>query len=104
MLASAESTFPVDLAIIPPSTIMSTALRRSVFNIARTTRVVAAPNRTTTLVRSAFVYRSYSAAAGLSREDVQTRVLDVLKSFEKVDPSKVSKNSYYTEVMLTRCY
>jgi hypothetical protein len=32
----------------------------------------------------------YSAAAGLSRNDIQTRVLDVLKSFEKVDGSKVS--------------
>ncbi|KAB5592232.1 hypothetical protein CTheo_4329 [Ceratobasidium theobromae] len=97
MLASAESTFPVDLAIIPPSTIMSTALRRSVFNIARTARVVAAPNRTTTLVRSAFVYKSYSAAAGLSREDVQTRVLDVLKSFEKVDPSKITTAAKFTD-------
>jgi hypothetical protein len=31
----------------------------------------------------------YSAAAGLSRDAIQTRVLDVVKSFEKVDPAKV---------------
>ena len=31
----------------------------------------------------------YSAAAGLTNEQITTRVLDVLKSFEKVDPAKV---------------
>ena len=31
----------------------------------------------------------YSAAAGLSRDDIQTRILDLLKGFEKVDQSKV---------------
>ncbi len=46
--------------------------------------------------RLAFAARSrvvpcaaYSAAAGLSQEDITSRVLDVLKSFEKVDGSKV---------------
>ena len=40
--------------------------------------------------RSRFVpCAAYSAAAGLSKEDITTRVLDVLKAFEKVDPSKV---------------
>lgn len=32
----------------------------------------------------------YSAGAGLAKEAIQTRILDVLKSFEKVDPAKVS--------------
>lgn len=32
---------------------------------------------------------AFSAAAGLSKDDIQTRVLDVLKGFEKVDPTKV---------------
>lgn len=32
---------------------------------------------------------SFSAAAGLSKEEITTRVLDVLKSFEKVERSKV---------------
>ena len=31
----------------------------------------------------------YAAAAGLSKQDIETRVLDVLKGFEKVDGSKV---------------
>lgn len=31
----------------------------------------------------------YSAAAGLSRDSIQSRVLDVLKGFEKVDQAKV---------------
>lgn len=36
------------------------------------------------------VFRSYSAAAGLGKEQIQERILDVLKSFEKVDGAKVS--------------
>lgn len=32
---------------------------------------------------------NFAAASGLSKEDIQTRVLDVMKSFEKVDPAKV---------------
>lgn len=31
----------------------------------------------------------YSAPAGLSKEQITTRVLDVLKGFEKVDQAKV---------------
>lgn len=33
---------------------------------------------------------NFSAAAGLSTEDIQTRIFNVLKGFEKVDPSKVA--------------
>ena len=51
--------------------------------------------RSVVVPRLAFAARSrvvpcaaYSAAAGLSKEDITTRVLDVLKSFEKVDGSK----------------
>jgi hypothetical protein len=32
---------------------------------------------------------AFSAAAGLSKSDIQTRVLEVLKGFEKVDSTKV---------------
>lgn len=62
-------------------------------NLNVATRSVVAP-------RLAFAARSrtapcaaYSAAAGLSKEDITTRVLDVLKSFEKVDSSKVRSHS-----------
>lgn len=32
---------------------------------------------------------NFAAAAGLSKDEIQSRVLDVLKGFEKVDPAKV---------------
>ncbi|EJD51902.1 acyl carrier protein, partial [Auricularia subglabra TFB-10046 SS5] len=38
---------------------------------------------------------SYSAAAGLSEGQVESRILDVLKSFEKVDPAKLSKTASF---------
>jgi NADH dehydrogenase (ubiquinone) 1 alpha/beta subcomplex 1 len=44
----------------------------------------AIPRQTWLLQRAAF-----SAAAGLTKEAIATRVLDVLKGFEKVDPTKV---------------
>ena len=74
---------------------MSAAFR-SVFNVARTARVapVAASARSVAFARPAFVYRSYSAATGLSKDDIQTRVLDVIKSFEKVDPTKVKFHAW----------
>ena len=34
-------------------------------------------------------HAAFSAAAGLTQEAITTRVLDVLKGFEKVDPNKV---------------
>ena len=45
---------------------------------------VAIPRRTWLPQRAAF-----SAAAGLTKEEITTRVLDVLKGFEKVDSAKV---------------
>jgi hypothetical protein len=35
--------------------------------------------------------RGYAAAAGISKEDIQSRVLDVMKTFEKVDGGKVRR-------------
>ncbi|KAF8728480.1 Cytochrome P450, partial [Rhizoctonia solani] len=72
---------------------MSTLFRRSVFNIARTASV---PSRAA-IMRPAFAVRSYAAAAGLSKDDIQVRVLDVLKTFEKVDPAKLAPTSSFTE-------
>lgn len=58
-----------------------------------------ATRATTSLPRSTFaaaqlhrqlvLRASFSAAAGLSKDVIQARVFDVLKGFEKVDPSKV---------------
>ena len=40
---------------------------------------------------------AYSASAGLSRTDIESRILDVLKSFEKVEEGKVSRITMTTE-------
>ena len=58
-------------------------------NVNVAARSVVAP-RLALAARSRFVPRAaFSAAAGLSKEEITQRVLDVLKGFEKVDPSKV---------------
>nr|XP_018262166.1 acyl carrier protein [Kwoniella dejecticola CBS 10117]OBR84324.1 acyl carrier protein [Kwoniella dejecticola CBS 10117] len=44
----------------------------------------------------AFQYRGYAAAAGLSKDDITSRVLDVLKSFEKVDGTKLTPGASFT--------
>lgn len=70
-------------------------LRRAILTAARTprtfNRVATAPR----LSRSAPLFfrpqrAGFSAAAGLSKEDVQARIVDVLKTFEKVPQDKVS--------------
>ncbi|GFZ44990.1 Putative acyl carrier protein, mitochondrial [Saitozyma sp. JCM 24511] len=40
--------------------------------------------------------RGYAAAAGISKEDIQSRVLDVMKTFEKVDGGKLSPTAAFT--------
>ncbi|KAF2436044.1 acyl carrier protein-like protein [Tothia fuscella] len=41
--------------------------------------------------------RCYSAAAGLSQEEVQGRIMDLLKNFDKVtDATKLSTNSHFS--------
>ncbi|KAM3083218.1 mitochondrial acyl carrier protein [Clarireedia jacksonii] len=41
--------------------------------------------------------RCYSAAAGLSRDEVTGRILDLLKNFDKVsDPSKLTPTSHFS--------
>lgn len=64
---------------------------------ARNLNVAARPvvaSRLALAARSRIVPRAaFSAAAGLSKEDITTRVLDVLKSFEKVDGAKVSSDT-----------
>ncbi|KAI8393258.1 acyl carrier protein-like protein [Radiomyces spectabilis] len=39
--------------------------------------------------------RFYSAGAGLSESDIQTRVLNILKGFDKVDQSKVAVDAHF---------
>ncbi|THV04859.1 acyl carrier protein [Dendrothele bispora CBS 962.96] len=40
---------------------------------------------------------AYSAAAGLSKENVEARVMDVLKGFEKVDQSKLTSSASFSK-------
>lgn len=57
------------------------------------TRLTALPRytRAAPCLRKQLVQRAaFSAAAGLSPETIQSRVFEVLKGFEKVDPAKVS--------------
>ncbi|KAI8575808.1 hypothetical protein K450DRAFT_260002 [Umbelopsis ramanniana AG] len=42
------------------------------------------------------VGRFYSAGAGLDRSDIESRILEILKGFDKIDPSKVSLNATFT--------
>ena len=59
------------------------------------TRTTAVPylNRAAPRIQRQFLQRvRFSSAAGLSRDVIQSRVFNVLKEFEKVDPKKVSKN------------
>ncbi|WVO18107.1 acyl carrier protein [Cryptococcus depauperatus] len=46
--------------------------------------------------RPLLLSRNYAAAAGLSKEDITARVLEVLKSFEKVDSAKLTNNAAFT--------
>jgi len=43
----------------------------------------------------------YSAAPGLQPSEIQTRILDVLKGFEKVDKSKVRHAMFQSVLFLT---
>ncbi|KAG7099308.1 hypothetical protein E1B28_001166 [Marasmius oreades] len=42
-------------------------------------------------------FRAFAAASGLSKQDIEARVLDVLKGFEKVDALKLSTSSHFSK-------
>ncbi|OJA10832.1 hypothetical protein AZE42_00258 [Rhizopogon vesiculosus] len=58
--------------------------RLALRSVTRSRPIFAASTRQTLAFRA-----NYSAAAGLSQETIQSRVLNVLKGFEKVDADKV---------------
>lgn len=73
--------------------LLTMSFLRPVFRAAlRPQRLIALPKNRATWQSQLFAVQraAYSASAGLSSSDIQTRILDVLKSFEKVDPSKAS--------------
>ncbi|GAB7352622.1 hypothetical protein MBLNU459_g2996t1 [Dothideomycetes sp. NU459] len=54
-------------------------------------------SRTAAPAFSVPAFRCYSAHAGLSQDEVQGRILDLLKNFDKVtDASKLSPQSHFT--------
>ncbi|KDQ20309.1 hypothetical protein BOTBODRAFT_27731 [Botryobasidium botryosum FD-172 SS1] len=70
-------------------------------------RLVASNARATSLARPVaslqiprrplLPFRGYSAAAGLSKEDIQARIFDVLKSFEKVKTEKITPTASFAD-------
>ncbi|KAG1801534.1 acyl carrier protein [Suillus plorans] len=67
--------------------------RLTLRSVTRARPVLASSSRQTWVFRA-----NYSAAAaGLSKETIQTRVLDVLKGFEKVDAAKLTTSSSFTD-------
>jgi len=45
----------------------------------------------------AMLARGYASGGGLSLEDIKTRITDVIKSFEKVDPNMVKPEAKFTD-------
>ncbi|KAH8102443.1 acyl carrier protein [Cristinia sonorae] len=71
-------------------------LRLAVRNIARTR--LAAPAAVPVPRNWAWMQAArYSASAGLSKDAITARVLDVLKGFEQVDQAKLTPTSTFTE-------
>ncbi|KAG2366625.1 acyl carrier protein [Suillus spraguei] len=65
--------------------------RLALRSVTRARPVLAVPSSQTWAFRA-----NYSAPAGLSKDIIQTRILDVLKGFEKVDPTKLTTSSSFT--------
>ncbi|KAL1921782.1 uncharacterized protein VTP21DRAFT_10424 [Calcarisporiella thermophila] len=57
---------------------------RQAFNYSRTARL--AP---------VLLTRLYSASSGLSQSDIEARILNLLKSYDKVDENKLNANSHF---------
>jgi len=74
-------------------------LRAALRSAALRPRALVAAPRSALLLRPhpvALQWAAYSEAASVSKSDIETRVLDVLKSFEKVDPGKLATTSSFT--------
>lgn len=64
-------------------------LRSPLVQATRNLTTLSVPARTN--LRPSFIARRarFASQAGLPKEDIQKRILEVMKSFEKVDPAKV---------------
>lgn len=73
------------------STLAPRVLRASSSSSARMAAVSPIRQSTFNLTKTAIVQqRSFASGGGLSHDQIQERITDVLKSFEKVNPAKVS--------------
>ena len=76
-------------------------LRLAVRNVVRQRVAFATPALT---ARTSFLQRAqYSAAAGLSKEQITARVLELLKGFEKVKQEKVHSKCISACVSNSQC-
>lgn len=103
LLASAEFCWAraaVDFPLTNPLEMLSSTLKM----IPRTLRATPAIARATPAMRmqavrtpAAFpaMARTYASGGGLSKDEIKTRIEDVLKSFEKVDPTQVSTSASF---------
>jgi NADH dehydrogenase (ubiquinone) 1 alpha/beta subcomplex 1, acyl-carrier protein len=67
-------------------------IRLAARNLARPRLAFAAPR-----IQNSVPWRAgFSSPAGLTKDDIQKRVIDVLKGFEKVNPSKVLSANFLT--------
>jgi len=76
-------------------------LRRALLNTARASRPLSMPAVASPALRvsrpvAVSTFRAYSAAAGLSKEDITERILSTLKSFEKVPQDKLTATSSFS--------
>jgi len=75
-------------------------LRTPFTQAARSLHLAAIPTRQAIQPRFSLNFQQragYAATAGPSKENIQNRVLEVMKSFEKVDPAKVANASRFKE-------
>ncbi|KAF8528095.1 acyl carrier protein-like protein [Hysterangium stoloniferum] len=74
-------------------------LRKAFLNVARTSRTVVTVSRPILLRPSPLQFhtqRAFSAAAGLSKADIQQRIFATLESFEKVPTEKLAESASFS--------
>lgn len=78
------------------SSILRATVARSAPRVAVATplRVALQPTAVRTTAPAFTAVRGYAASAGLGQQEIQNRIVEVLKSFEKVDPAKVSNHGH----------
>jgi len=92
----AGSTFSNDLMRSSMRPLISSSLRSRVVAGAVAPRAVL-PLAASTARIAPVLARNYASGSGLAEEEIRGRILDLIKSFEKVDPAKLSTKSTFTE-------